>query len=76
MKKFKMSKFENINKGKNMIGTKLKKYEEYIIKGKNNKIFYEILKKYVNIFCIKNTYLKIFILKRLDKVNNCLIRIQ
>ena len=37
MKKFKMSKFENINKGKNMIRTKLKKYEEYINKEKNTK---------------------------------------
>ena len=77
MKKFKMSKFENINKGKNIIRrTKIKKYKEYIIKEKNNRIFYKILKKYVNIFCIKITYLKIFILKRLDKLNNYLIKIQ
>ena len=74
MKKFKMSK--NINEDKNMIRTRLKKYEEYIIKEKNNKIFYKILKKYVNIFCIKNTYLKFLILKRLDKLNNYLIRIE
>ena len=40
-----MSKFENINKGKNIIiRTKLKKYKEYIIKQKQNRIFYKILK--------------------------------
>ena len=36
MEIFKMSKFKNINKGKNMIRTKLKKYEEYIIKKQQN----------------------------------------